>query len=223
MKSATPVVLFALLAGAVILATGSSASADSTTYDLTNANIANPGPYGSVLVTLDNPTTATVTFTADSGFLFHSNGAAAVNVDASSWTISGLTGSGPSWTQGPNLSDGGAGQEDGFGSFNQTVTEFDGFKDALSTITFMLTDNSGTWANAASVLTPNGDGITVAAQIGACVPTDCSLGPADGGSFSVTGFAGNGAPTTTPEPSSISMLGIGVLGLLGFARRRVLA
>jgi len=38
-----------------------------------------------------------------------------------------------------------------------------------------------------------------------------------------TGFASEGTAVPSPEPSSLSILGVGLLGLLGLARRRLLA
>src|SRR3569623_174387 len=86
-----------LLMASFVLLAGRSAFAD-TTYNLSLGNSAiTPAPYnpfyGSVLVHLTSSTTATVTFTADAGYLFLDSSIADVNVNATSWTVSGLTGS----------------------------------------------------------------------------------------------------------------------------------
>src|SRR5207247_60544 len=101
--------------------------AGAASYTLTTGNPAisgYPGPYGTVSVSLADSTTANITFTALAGYVFGGQGVAAVNVNAASWTISGFTGlpvgAGP-------LSDGGPNNEDGFGTFNQTVDNNDGY------------------------------------------------------------------------------------------------
>src|SRR5215469_8539369 len=55
-----------------------------------------PAAFGTVLVDLTTPTTATITFTADeshaNAYVFGSANAAAVNINASTFTISGISG-----------------------------------------------------------------------------------------------------------------------------------
>jgi hypothetical protein len=211
---------------ALSLISGSLVRADVISYPLDTGNSAltgtSTGPYGTVTVDLTSPNTATITFTADPGFLFLSQGAVAIEPHFTGITIvinqtgTVLPGfSGPQLTFNPNQT------EDGFGTFSATLDEFDGFQWALSSVTIDLINNGGTWAGAGDVLTPNGSGNVVAAHIGICNTNPCE-NAASGGSFVATGYATSG-PTQAPEPSSLSMLGIGALGLLGFARRRLLA
>jgi hypothetical protein len=147
-------------------------------------------------------------------------GTVGVNVNATAWTLGTITGSnaGTGFTAGGPFSDGGAGNEDGFGSFNQTINTFDGFTHSSDTISFTLTDTSGTWADAQSVLTANAGGSTVGAHI------FVTSSPANGGNGAiVTGFAANG---TVAVPGPIvgagipGLIALGGTGLLGLARRR---
>lgn len=182
------------------------------------------GPYATVDVHLVSATVATIKFTSDTAagniYLLGDGGTVGVNVNAATWTLSGITGSnaGTGFTPGP-WSDGGAGNEDGFGSFNQTINSFDGFTHSSDTVSFTLTNTSGTWASDTAVLTatdPAAAHIFVTA-----FPANASAGAI------VTGFAactaigtpGCASAGPLPEPSALAMVG-GALALFGLIWRR---
>jgi len=211
-----------LAAGSIAgLLVASPAKAD-LIFDIATGNAAIsgfPGPYAQVDVHLDSSTMATITFTSltNSGniYLMGDGGTVGVNVNATSWTLSNITGSnaGTGFTPGP-YSNGGAGNEDGFGSFNQTINSFDGYTHSSDTVSFDLTDTSGTWATANNVLAPNAGGDLAAAHI---FITSSPANAANGAI--VTGFATDG-PTPVPEPASLVIFGTALLGLGGAARLR---
>jgi hypothetical protein len=185
---------------ATALLAASQAKADITGFDIGEGNTAIsgfPGPYAHVQVNLTDSTHATITFTSLSAagniYLMGDGGTVAVNVNASSWTIGSFSASnaGTGFTPGP-LSDGGSGNQDGFGSFNQTVNSFDGFTHSSDSISFILTDTGGTWASAANVLTPNANGSEAATHI---FVTSSPANAANGAL--ATGFA------AVPEPSTL--------------------
>ena len=206
------------------------ASADTAFSTIGNANTAIAGfagPYATVEIDLTSSTTATITFTSDvkNGFIFlmGDGGSVALNVNATTFTATNITGSnsGTGFTPGP-YSVASAGNEDGFGSFNLKINSFDWFTHSSDTISFTLTNTSGTWASATDVLIANADGFDAA--IHAFVTTF----PANAANGAIaTGFAAEtaGSFESTPppgtEPSSLAILGSGLVGLGSLVRRRL--
>lgn len=179
------------------------AKADFVDYTLTTSNspgTLGSGPFGTVHVDL-TAGVATITFTAASGYLFVDGGAVGVNVNASSWTIGNFT------SNGESVFSAGAGNEDGFGSFNQKVSMNDSSNGA-SIISFTLTNTSGTWASAANVLAFNSMNWLVAAHI--------QIQDGTGN----TGFAaGPSGGQMVPDGGTTVMLLGAALGALGITRR----
>ncbi len=180
------------------------------------------GPYGAVNIDLIDSTHATITFQSFTSpdhaniYLFGDGGSVAVNLNATTFAVSGITGSnaGTGFTPGP-YTFAGAGQEDGFGSFNLTINSFDGFTHSSDTITFTVTNTSGTWGSDSDVLAFNSDGFDAAAHIFVTAfPANAS------NSALATGFAGEGPqPPGVPDGGTTVMLLGAALGALGMARR----
>ena len=208
-------------------------SAEAIQYSLGIGNSAisgYTGPYATADVTLTDSTHAKIVFTSLTGggniFLLGDGGSVAVNVNATSWTLGNTTGanSGTGFTPG-SYSDGGAGNEDGFGSFNQTINSFDGYTHSSSTITLLLTDDSGTWASASDVLAKNASGYYVGAHIFVTSePANANNGALATG-FAVDGSTGGGGGGGggggVPDGgSTIALLGFGLVGI-DYLRRRI--
>ena len=187
-----------------------------TTYSLGAGNPAisgYPAPYGSASVTLVG-NTATITFTAANTasyqYLFGNGGSVAVNVNGA-FTLGAISGTHLAGFSATTYSNGGAGNEDGFGSFNLSINSMGGYTTASKSITFTLT---GSWANEGSVLTANANGALVAAHIFvAAFPANAKQGAL------ATGFAANGGAVNTPDGGTTVMLLGAALGVLGMARR----
>lgn len=180
------------------------------------------GPYATVSVTRTDATHATIVFdsnvVAGNIYLFGDGGSVAVNLNASSWSIGSFvaTNAGTGFTPGA-LSDGGGGNEDGFGNFNQTVNSFDGYTHSSDHISFVVTNTGGTWSGDTDVLADNGDGHTAAAHIFVTTsPANASNGAL------ATGYASDGTAPPIPEPGSLLLLGMGLAstGGFGLVRRR---
>jgi hypothetical protein len=79
---------------------------------------------------------------------------------------------------------------------------------------------TGSWAHATDVITPNSDGNSLAIHVGILKDGDTS--------FTTTGFADHAVqvqspiPRTpgAPEPSTLAIAGLGVLGFLTYGLRR---
>jgi hypothetical protein len=200
------------------------AKADTFTSSL---NAGNPaiagftGPYGTVTIVTNGTNTATVTFTSGSTasnvYLFGDGGSVALNVSVSTFTVNSIVGtnSAAGFTPGA-FTQTAAGNEDGFGSFNLRINDFDGYTHTADSITFNLVNTSGAWGSAASVLAFNAQGFDAAAHIfvSATNPANAAT------SALATGFAAEGAGTITVPDGGTTVMLLGVaLGALGMARR----
>jgi hypothetical protein len=215
---------WACCAGCAVLAVASAKA--NTTFDINSGNSAlsgYSGPFATVEVSLVDSTHATVTFTALQGggyqFLFGSENCAAMNINASGFTavLSSFSQLGGLNFLTPSMIDTGGGNVSSFGTFNQTFKEGDGLQHATTTLTFSLTDNSGTWSDPADVLTPNTSGNSVASHIFVL-----SLPVTTNSTAVVTGFASDGGGSTTvPDSGATSLLLGAAVSALGLMRRKL--
>ena len=231
MKTTCTKLLLLLPAAVIVLGLmAPTARADTITINLGAPNSAvsgEPGPYVQLQVNRTSATTAIITATSMTEgpgpiiYLIGGNDALGLEVSGAV-TASLLTESNAGTGFATTASEDtivtcppGHCQEDGFGDFNLQVMNFDGFTHSADTISFTLTLTSGSWANAASVLTNNAGGFEGAAHIFATTsPANASNGAI------VTGYAGSGGPgVPVTEPGSVLMLGAGLLGF-GLFRKK---
>jgi hypothetical protein len=173
-----------------------------------------------VTVNLTTSTTADIEFDSltNGGFIYMTADGQAVdmNVNATSFSISAPSGTNsisgfhPGGIVGYNKQIGG-GIVDGFGFFNlQIKDDTNNFTAAATSLTFTLTDTSGTWSSASDVLTANHLGNRLAANIYACPEATCSTG-----STPTIGFA-----SEVPEPRLLPLSGLALLALVLSTRLR---
>jgi hypothetical protein len=222
--------ILTVIAGALgVSVLAPSAQADSVLYILGTPNsfLTGTGPYATVSVDRTSTTTATITFSSlnNGGFEYLMGGsdAVAVNVNSTNWSIGNLSSSNSfSGFIPPTLTDNGANFVASFGSFNQTVSATADFQRASTSISFDLNDNTGSWAGAASVLTPNASGFIAAIHAFECANTCTEADGATVTGFAVDGLITDGGPSATPLPAALPLFasGLATLGFLGWRRKR---
>jgi hypothetical protein len=178
-----------------------------TTFNSTleYADVNLTGPFADLTITV--PTgggDATFSITADNTYEFSNVYLNLTNTDVS---VSDIEFSNSSST----IAAGGSQNADGFGDFNYSLNVTPtGLKGAGTTLSFVLSPNSGSFSDASSVLTGNSDGYTDVVHI-------------LNSSGTITGFAAEGPPqpvSGAPLPSSALLLGTGLVGLVGLRWRR---
>jgi hypothetical protein len=180
---------------ALVFGLAMQAAADTTftsTFTVTNTSLA--PDFAELTITVpDGGGAATFNINADDSYLFGDVYLNLTNTDVTLSAPAGYSAKGPQ----NNISI--------FGDFNYTLgPPSSGFSDAVTSLSFVLTPDSGSFADASSVLTLNSN-----------VPPYLDVIHIFNSDGSVTGFAGE-----VPLPPSALLMGSGLLGLLGFGWRR---
>ena len=191
-------------------------------FNFGNEDISAYAPsYATLSINLIDATHATVSFASNTvaghTYLFGGNNhSLGLNVNASTFSAGAVTGTRLGGSPGALSAHVGTfnGSFNGFGNFNLTIDDSDGFKDAFDGLTFSLTNTSGLWGSASDVLSLNAKGFDAAGHV--------FVADFVGGKYKnleVTGFAAEGPGHGVPDGGATVILLGGALSVLGVVRR----
>lgn len=203
-------VIVALAILAVSLMCVPAAHADSISFGLTSNNLGLGANVGTVLISDSGTNQVTVTITMNAGFSLKLPGG-----DIAFNGPSGLTAGSVSGVQG---------SADMFGftglSFQQFFTDKNISQFGNFSFDFANVKGAPKGVVSADTFTfvLSASGLKASQFTGVAVHFCTASG---GGCGPQTGFASNGTPSPVPEPGTLSLLGTGLVGLAGFARKKL--
>jgi hypothetical protein len=177
------------------------------------------GPYATVDIDVTSGNSATVTFTSSDPYRMGGTGVVDLNVNGA-YTLGPVTEASMTGGFTPSWKDNAPGNVDGFGTFDLSLDNNDGYGDSANSVTFTLTNTTGIWAtDGSNFLLANNQGAEAAAHIFVCASAPCDPST----DALATGYAANRGATNIPEPGSISIFGFALAvlgGLMPLMRRR---
>jgi hypothetical protein len=203
-------VIAALAVLALSLMWAPAAHADSISFGLTSNNLGLGANVGTVLISDTGTDQVTVTITMNAGFSLKLPGG-----DIAFNGPSGLTAGSVSGVQGSANMFGFTGL-----SFQQFFTDKNISQFGNFSFDFANVKGAPKGVVSADTLTfvLSASGLKASQFTGVAIHFCTASG---GGCGPQTGFASNGTPSPVPEPGTLSLLGTGLIGLAGFARKKL--